>query len=176
MKKFLFVFIVMICGCVNQSHQLRKTAEVYFFSGDCEDSPIVDSSSTFKTDSAVTYKIMTNEYVFLLDVVNKHKEEITKEIKPPTIFIKIDSVQYTIGDNRVVKVGRKHFVISEREEYRIKSIIHYYDFMCHEDVASCSEVRKYGIPANYRCVVHGRHCIPRDKKMPLKVLVPLVLR
>lgn len=121
MKKFLFIFIVMICGCVNQSNQSRKTVEVYFFSGDSDDSPIVDSSNTFKTDSAMTYKALASEYNFLFDVVNKHKEEIAKEIKPPTIFIKIGAIQYTIGDNRVVKVGEKHFVISEREEYHVKS-------------------------------------------------------
>ncbi len=172
MKKFLFIFIVTIYGCVNQSNQSKKTVEVYFFSGDSEDSPIVDSSNTFKTDSAMTYKAIVSEYIFLLDVVSMHKEEINKEIKPPTNFIKIGSVQYTIGNNRVVKVGGKHFMISEREEYRIKSIVHYYDFMCLEDVVSCPEVIKYGIPTNYRCVVHGGHCLPRDRKEPLKVLAP----
>ena len=172
MKKFLFIFIVMVCGCVNQSNQPRKTLEAYFFSGDSEDSPVIVSPNSFTADSAVTYKIIASEYNYLFGVVSKHKVEIAKEIKPPTIFIKIGSIQYIIGDNRVVKVGSKHFMISEREESRIKSIIHYYDFMCHEDVKSCAEVRKYGIPANYRCVVHGKHCIPRDRKIPLKVLVP----
>lgn len=172
MKKFLLIFFVVVCGCVNLSRQQKKTVEAYFFSGDSEDSPIIVSPNSFIADSAVTYKIMAGEYNYLLGVVNKHKGEIIKQIKPPTIFIKIGTIQYVVGGNRVVKVGRKKILISEREEYRIKSIIHYYDFMCHEDVKSCPEIRKYGIPSNYQCVIHGKHCIPRDRKIPLKVLVP----
>lgn len=171
-KYFLFVFIVIISGCVNNTHQPKKTIEAYFFPGDSDDSPIVTPSDTFKTDTAVIYKTTASEYGFLLDVAKKHKAEFTRDMRPPGFFIKMDSTQYIIGDNRVVKSGRKYFVISELEEYRIKAIIHYYDFMCEEDVAFCSEVRKYGVPTNYHCVVHGKHCIPRDRKMPLKVLVP----
>lgn len=89
MKKFLFIFIVMVCGCVNQSNQPRKTLEAYFFSGDSEDSPVIVSPNSFTADSAVTYKIIASEYNYLFGVVSKHKVEIAKEIKPPTIFIKI---------------------------------------------------------------------------------------
>ena len=171
MKKFLFAFLVMVCGCVNTSKESEKMVEAYFFSGDSDDSPIVNASDTLKTDSAVIHEITIDEYNFLLEVANKHKTETMENMRPPGIYIKMDSIQYMLGDNRVVKVGRKKFLISERDEYRIKSIIHYYDFMCHESVTSCSEVRRYGIPANYRCVIHGENCIPRDRKLPLKVLV-----
>ena len=71
-------------------------------------------------------------------------------INPP-MYIKIDSTKYILGDNRVVECeGRRNFVLSEYEEYRIKCLVHFYDFIQEDDVTALNEVKKFGMPPNYK--------------------------
>ena len=71
-------------------------------------------------------------------------------INPP-MYIKIDSTKYILGDNRVVECeGRRNFVLSEYEEYRIKCLVHFYDFLQEEDVTALNEIKKFGMPPNYK--------------------------
>ena len=61
------------------------------------------------------------------------------------------SSKYILGDNRVVECeGRRNFVLSEYEEYRIKCLVHFYDFIQEEHVAELNEIKKFGMPPNYK--------------------------
>ncbi len=60
-------------------------------------------------------------------------------------------------------------MISERDNYRIKSIIHFYDFIDKEDLKNFQEIKRFGIPADY-------HYIPSDPNSPTKPFVKIVLQ
>ena len=53
---------------------------------------------------------------------------VKKEVKPLCVFVKLDTIEYVLGANGVVKNGRKSFGISDLDMYQVKSILHYYDF------------------------------------------------
>ena len=42
---------------------------------------------------------------------------VTKEVKPLCVFVKLDTIEYVLGANGVVKNGRKSFCISDLDMY-----------------------------------------------------------
>ena len=94
---------------------------------------------------------------------------VTKEVKPLCVFVKLDTIEYVLGANGVVKNGRKSFCISDLDMYQVKSILHYYDFFPEEDLDAFPEVTKYGIPANHHHVLY-------NSKMPPARFARVVLR
>ena len=161
MRKFIaflaFIAVFAVCSC--QPAKPKKTINVVFGPGIWEYSTCVIDYDYYlnKVDSmkrqCYVHNISPSDYSFIVNTLNnKQKAETTAKlgINPP-MYIKIDSTKYILGDNRVVECeGRRNFVLSEYEEYRIKCLVHFYDFLQEEDVTALNEVKKFGMPPNYK--------------------------
>ena len=151
------IAVVAVCSC--QPAKPKKTINVVFMPGICEYSTCVIDYDYYlnKVDSmkrqCYVHNISPSDYSFIVNTLNnKQKAETTAKlgINPP-MYIKIDSTKYILGDNRVVECeGRRNFVLSEYEEYRIKCLVHFYDFIQEEHVAELNEIKKFGMPPNYK--------------------------
>lgn len=163
MKKTILFVLLTLCGCTNRMSQSKKMVEVIFHPGFVEDCSHVDFPKNICAELGVEFEITPSEYASLFNILAGNREKTKPLILPPCIFVTFDTVhQYVLGNNRVVKAKDNFYVISEEEEYRVKSIVHYYDFFYEEDLASFPEVRKYGIPANYHHVLRNRNTPPKS--------------
>lgn len=87
------------------------------------------------------YDITSKDYYYLHDILTHSKTKINKEVDSPYIFIKFDSLTYMIGNNKVVKNRNHSYSLSEKDEYNIKRIIHYYDFIDRTDLYYMGEIK-----------------------------------
>ena len=161
MKKFIaflaIIAVVAVCSC--QPAKPKKTINVVFGPGICEYSTCEIDYDYYlnKVDSmkmqCYVHNISPSDYSFIVNTLNNKQKAVATAkhgINPP-MYIKIDSTKYILGDNRVVECeGRRNFVLSEYEEYRIKCLVHFYDFIQEEHVAELNEIKKFGMPPNYK--------------------------
>lgn len=182
MKKLLFFLLIAVCGCTSNSSHHGKTIEAVFhpaFVEDCShlDFPI-DYNNRF---TALNFRITPSEYSYMADILRYKKIVSAKtlcgnkiktidNVKPPCVFIKLDTGKYVLGNNGIVKDSLNVFAISDLDVYRIKTILHYYNFFYEEDLWDFPEVRKYGIPANYH------HQVLRKKNAPPPYFVRVMLK
>ncbi len=178
--KLLFFLLVVAYGCTNSSSDQGTMIEAVFHPGFVEDCSHLDFPLISNDQNMVlNFKITASEYTYIADILrNKrivsakvlcdYKIRTKKNIKTPCVFIKLDADKYVLGNNGVVKDTKEEsFVVSDLDIYRIKSILHYYDFFYEEDLDAFPEVRKYGIPANYQHIF--------NRKMPPAPFVKVVL-
>ena len=180
MKKLLFFLLIAVCGCTSNSSHHGKTIEAVFHPGIMEDCSCVDFPKNFGTIPGITFEITSKDYNYITGVLCNNKmttatdisdyKIVTKEVKPLCVFVKLDTIEYVLGANGVVKNGRKSFCISDLDMYHVKSILHYYDFFPEEDLDAFPEVRKYGIPANYH------HHVLRKENAPPARFVRVTLK
>ena len=167
--KFYIVTIIILTVCSCKTKPPRDNIEVYFSPGLVEyeyiDPGAIDS---IKTPDRI-YVITSSDYSFLHGIIFDYEIETQKKALPPYIFFKYNSILYIIGGNRVIESEKKTFMISERDDYRIKSIIHFYNFIDKEDLKNIQEIKRFGIPADY-------HFIPSNPHSPTKPFVKIVLR
>ena len=167
--KFYIVTIIILTVCCCKTESPIDNVEVYFSPGLVEheyiDPGTIDSIK--KPDRI--YVITSSDYSFLHGIISDSEIETKRNALPPYIFIKYNSILYIIGGNRVIESEKKAFMISERDDYRIKSIIHFYDFIDKEDLKNIQEIKRFGIPADY-------HFIPSDPHSPTKLFVKIVLQ
>lgn len=177
MQKLILFFLVVAYGCTNSSRNAGKTIEAVFHPGIVEDCSCVDFPKSFGTKPGVNFDITSKDYLYFTGLFSNDKmtnatdisgnQIMAKEVKP-LLFIKLDTLEYVLGANGVVKNGRKSFRISDLDMYHVKTILHYYDFFAEEDLDVFPEVRKYGIPANYQHVLS-------NIKMPPKPFAKVIL-
>ena len=153
MKYLILLITFSVCCC--SSDTSKKTMKIVFTPGYVEycDSDIDTDYYFNKVDSVnmlcYKYKISSEAFSYLQDVFKNHKTKTLISPVNPPIYVQIGSTKYIIGDNRVIETKGEKFVISEKDEYKIKCLIHFYDFKYEDDVASFPEVKKYGMPTNY---------------------------
>ena len=63
----------------------------------------------------------------------------------------------------------KRIRCQRQDAYKIKLIVHYYDYIDSTDLKDLKEIKKFGTPNNYE------YC-PSDPQKPTKQLVKLVLK
>lgn len=152
--------------CKSNNH--RENMEVVFSPGFVDFNSMDDKllNSASKPDRFI--KVAAQEYCYLYDMLSSNRVETLKKPKPPCILLKIDTIVYIIGNNNVIKINDKAFPISAYEYYRIKCIIHYYDYFYVDDLCEMSEIKRYGMPENYQYV-------STDPQKPPKPFVKIVL-
>ena len=161
MRKFIafLAIIAVVAACSCQPAKPKKTINVVFGPGIWEYSTCVIDYDYYlnKVDSmkmrCYVHNISPSDYSFIVNTLNNKQKAVAtaKHGTNPPMYIKIDSTKYILGDNRVVECeGRRNFVLSEYEEYRIKCLVHFYDFLQEEDVTALNEVKKFGMPPNYK--------------------------
>ena len=169
MRNFIAIIIILTICCCKTNSSMEEDTEVVFSPGLVEynllNTEIVDSIK--KPDS--TNEIPSSDYFFLSALFSDLKIEATNDAKPPFIFIKFNSIQYILGKNRIIETGNKTFIISEFDDYRIKCIIHFYDFIDQESLRLLPEIKRFGMPGNYQF-------IPSDTHEPTKPFIKLILR
>jgi hypothetical protein len=167
--RYIIAIITMLAICSCKPSAPEDDIEVVFSPGLVEfNSMNTEIIHSIKKPDKI-YKITSNDYSFLYGVLASPKPEITSKAEPPYIFIKLDSIQYTIGENRVMETDKKSFSISENEDYRIRCIIHFYDFIERADLQDMREIKQFGIPANYK------YC-HSDPHKPAKPFVKIILQ
>lgn len=85
------------------------------------------------------------------------------------LLIKTDNSIYGIDANNALQNNNKAYSLSEKDAYKIKLIVHYYDYIDSTDLKDLKEIKKFGTPNNYE------YC-PSDSQKPTKQLVKLVLK
>ena len=115
------------------------------------------------------YEITLNDYAFMDSIFSNPNTDAAGEAVSPRIFIKYNSILYRIGENRIVEYKDKAFVISEKDDYWIKCLIHFYDFIDKDDLLFLHEIRQFGLPYNYKYR-------PSDPHKPTKPFIKLILK
>ena len=161
------IILIAICSC--KPSISGDDIEVVFSPGLVEFNHInMEVINSIKQPYKV-HKITSSDYSFLYDILSFPKIETTSKAIPPYIFLKFDSITYVIGNNRVIESPPQVFSMSESEAYRIKCIIHFYDFIENAELQGMKEIQQFGMPDNYK------YC-PSNPNLPPEPFVKIVLQ
>ena len=168
MRYFIIIIIIITVACC-KTKSLRDEIEVYFSPGLVEHEYIdKEMLESVKTPERIL-EIPLSNYSFLDSIFSNPKFGTASEAVPPYIFVKYNSILYKIGGNRVIEAGDKTFMISENDDYRIKCLIHFYDFIDKDNLVSLQEIKQFGLPDNYKYN-------PSDPHKPTKPFIKLILK
>ena len=167
--KYIVAIITVLAIFNCKPKDQRKDIEIVFSPGLVEFNNMNTEVINSIKHPDETHRINSSDYSFLQSVLSSPKKEIKKEAIPPLIWIKLDTITYAIGVNRVIKSNDKHYSISEKEMHRVKCIIHYYDFIDKANLLDMKEIKAFGMPNNY-------NYSPSDPHKPTKPLVKLILK
>lgn len=166
--RYIIAIITMLAIYCCKSSNDREEVEVVFSPGIVEFNNTEDIMSSIKTPDKIL-TITSNDYAFLLDVLSASRTETSSEATLPCILIKIEKTTYQLSVNDdVFKVNNKTYSLSDKDAYRIKSIVHFYDFIVKDDLQYFREIKQFGIPENY-------NFCPSDPHEPPKPFVKLLL-
>lgn len=168
--KYIIAIITMLTIYSCRSSRHRENIEVVFYPGLVEfndtDSGIINSI----VEPDKVYTITSDDYTFLHDSLPSLTTQKLGEAKSPCILlIKTDNSIYGIDANNALQNNNKAYSLSEKDAYRIKSIVHYYDYIDSTDLKDLKEIKKFGTPNNYE------YC-QSDPQKPTKQLVKQVLK
>ena len=120
MRYFIIIIIIINVSCC-KTKSPRDEIEVYFSPGLVEHEYIdKEMLESVKTPERIL-EIPLSNYSFLDSIFSNPKLGTASEAVPPYIFVKYNSILYKIGGNRVIEAGDKTFMISENDDYRIRS-------------------------------------------------------
>ncbi len=168
MNKSIFTIVIMLlafCGC----HSSLKGRVGAAFSPGYTDGCLLNTriyDSIKEVDSI--YKVTSSDLAFLSNCLTKYRRDTKQRVTSPYMFIKMDSVLYILGHNRIVLTKHRTFSISQNEEYRIKCIFHYYDYQDDDFLLDLEEIRRFGVPAS-------RHFKAINPMSPAKAFVKVIL-
>lgn len=168
--KYIIAIIIMLTIYSCRPNRHKENIEVVFYPGLVEfndtDSGIINSI----VEPDKVYTITSDDYTFLQDSLPSLTTQTLGEVKLPYILlIKTGNSIYGIDANNALQNNNKAYSLSEKDAYRIKSIVHYYDYIDSTDLKDLKEIKKFGIPNNYD------YC-QSDPQKPTKQLVKLVLK
>ena len=129
------------------------------------DSDIINSIK--KTDKV--YTITSDDYTFLHDVLSSPETILPTREETPRILIKVDDYICSISVHNTFQSNNKTYFLSDKDAYRIKSIVHFYDFIDEVNLQDIKEIKQFGIPNNYE------YCSSEPNK-PTKSFVKIVLK
>lgn len=168
MRYFVAIIITLTICCCKTNTPKEDTEAVFspgLVEGDLLNMETVDSIK--KPDSI--NKIPSSDYLFLSGLLSNPKMETTFDAQPPFIFIKFNSIRYILGKNRVIETENKKFIISEFDDYKIKCIIHFYNFIDKESLELLPEIKRFSMPADHQF-------IPSVPHKPNRPFVKIVLQ
>lgn len=168
--KYIIAIITMLTIYSCRPNRHKENIDVVFYPGLVEfndtDSGIINSI----VEPDKVYTITSDDYTFLQDSLPSLTTQTLGEAKLPYILlIKTGNSIYGIDANNALQNNNKAYSLSEKDAYRIKSIVHYYDYIDSTDLKDLKEIKKFGIPNNYD------YC-QSDPQKPTKQLVKLVLK
>lgn len=168
MKHFIVVLALLaICSC--KTRQPRENIEVVFSPGLVDMNKIdPDIINSIKNPDKV-YTITSDDYTFLQDVLSSSEEITPTKEETPRILMEIDDNICSIGVHNTFQSNGKTYYLSDKDAYRIKSIVHFYDYIDEVNLQDIKEIKQFGIPNNYE------YCSSEPNK-PTKSFVKIVLK
>ena len=160
--------MLTIYSCKPDRH--RENIEVVFYPGLVEFNDTDSGIINFIVEPDKVYTITSDDYTFLHDSLpSLTTQKLGEAISPCILLIKTDNSIYGIDANNALQNNNKAYSLSEKDAYRTKSIVHYYDYIDSADLKCLKEIKRFGTPDNYD------YC-PSDSLKPTKQLVKLVLK
>lgn len=168
MKHFIVIIALLaICSCKTRPH--RENIEVVFSPGLVDMNKIdPDIINSIKNPDKV-YTITSDDYTFLHDVLSSRGTIIPTKEETPRILIKVDDNICSISAHNTFQSNNKTYFLSNKDAYRVKSIVHFYDFIDEVNLQDIKEIKQFGMPNNYE------YCSSEPKK-PTKSFVKIVLK
>ena len=146
----------------------RKEIEVVFSPGlvELNHTNLNIITSLKKVDKA--YTITSDDFTFLQASLSSLEETTQTKEESPCILIKVNNNIYSIGVHNTFQNNNKTYSLSEEDAYRIKSIVHFYDYIDEDNLEELKEIKQFGIPHNYD------YC-PSNPQKPTKQFIKLML-
>lgn len=174
MKKIIiinleFILLSLLVSC-NVGSQ-RKKMEVVYFRGDPE-FPIRVSEKDVKRlncETSETISISRADLEFIIDGLQNRKTFNDSREITPLIYLKVDTLERFFGNsNYITNINGMRYKANDYFLYFIRSKIDYYNYLDKEDLLCRKEIKKYGIPKNYRYK-------PSDRNKPKKEVNKVIL-
>ena len=169
---FRFILLLLLVSC-NIGSQKKKIETVYF-TGDPE-FPIHISEKDIKRlncETSETINISRADYKFIIEGLQNSKSLNDSRKITPLIYLKMDTLERFLGNsNYITNINGVKYKKDDYFLYFIRSKIGYYNYIDKEDLFYRREIKKYGIPKDYRYRSSDRN---KPKKEVNKVI--LILR
>lgn len=163
-----FIAIITMLTIFSCKPNYRKQIEVVFSPGlvELNHTNLNIITSIKKVDK--TYNITSDDYTFLQATLSSLGEITQTKEESPCILIKVDNNIYSIGVHNTFQNNNKTYSLSEEDAYRIKSIVHFYDYIDEDNLEKLREIKQFGLPHNYD------YC-PSNPQKPTKQFIKLML-
>jgi hypothetical protein len=169
---FIFILLLLLVSC-NIGSQ-KKKIEVVYFTGNPE-FPIHISEKDIKQlncDTSETISISRADFEFIIDGLQNKKIINDSRKITPLIYLKLDTLERFFGDsNYITNINGNKYKTDDYFLYFIRCKIGYYNYLDKEDLLYRIEIKKFGIPKDYRYKLSDRN---KPKKEINKVI--LILR
>ena len=152
-----------------QMNEKNQAAIIQTISDAVKAQEIVDLNIELLKPTDKVYTITSDDYTFLHDVLSSPETILPTREETPRILIKVDDYICSISVHNTFQSNNKTYFLSDKDAYRIKSIVHFYDFIDEVNLQDIKEIKQFGIPNNYE------YCSSEPNK-PTKSFVKIVLK
>ena len=165
--EFIFISLLVSCNIGSQ----RKQMEVVYFRGDPEFTNHVSEKDMkrFNCETSETIRISRADLDYIIDGLQNRKTFNDLEDNTPLVYLKVDTLERFFGNsNFITNVNGIKYKTDDYFLYFIRSKIHYYNYLDKDDLSYRKEIKKYGIPKDYKHNVSDRN---KPKKEINKVIL-----
>ena len=165
--EFIFLSLLVSCNIGSQ----RKEMDVVYFRGDPEFTNHVSEKDIkrFNCETSETIRISRSDLDFIIDGLQNRKTFNDPIENTPLVYLKVDSLERFFGNsNYITDINGIKYKADDYFLYFIRSKIHYYNYLDKDDLSYRKEIKKYGIPKDYKHNVSDRN---KPKKEINKVIL-----
>lgn len=147
--EFIFISLLVSCNIGSQKKQMK----VVYFRGDPE-FPISVSEKDmkrFNCETSETIRISRADFDFIIDGLQNRKTLNDLKVYTPLVYLKVDTLERFFGNsNFITNINGIRYKSDDYFLYFIRSKIDYYNYLDKEDLLCRKEIKKYGIPKDYK--------------------------
>lgn len=165
--EFIFLSLLVSCNIGSQ----RKQMEVVYFRGDPEFTNHVSEKDIkrFNCETSETIRISRADLDYIIDGLQNRKTFNDLEDNTPLVYLKVDTLERFFGNsNFITNLNGIKYKTDDYFLYFIRSKIHYYNYLDKDDLSYRKEIKKYGIPKDYKYKSSDRN---KPKKEINKVIL-----
>lgn len=165
--EFIFLSLLVSCNIGSQ----RKQMEVVYFRGDPEFTNHVSEKDIkrFNGETSETIRISRADFDFIIDGLQNRKTFNDLGDNTPLVYLKVDTLERFFGNsNFMTNINGIKYETNDYLLYFIRSKIDYYNCLDKEDLLCRKEIKKYGIPKDYKYKATDRN---KPKKEINKVIL-----
>ena len=164
-----FILLPILVGC-NIGSQ-KKEMEVVYFRGDPEFTNHVSEKDIkrFNCETSETIRISRADFDYIIDGLQNRKTFNDLGDNSPLVYLKVDTLERFFGNsNFITNLNGIKYKTDDYFLYFIRSKIHYYNYLDKDDLSYRKEIKKYGIPKDYKYNLSDRN---KPKKEINKVIL-----